>query len=197
MLILSKLSARMLGAVLWLSSWCVMDEQLVTGWSLNQLRLEPLSGDFESVNAQFPPGALTGGFGSMNGFPSSYSKHLSPWRLRRVCKQSPSCRLLRTAWANLSGKTWQLDPTNVDDVEDFSAVTRAWFEAKSHCWRSRSCHPRSDPRESQAKYTVGCEHLSRLVSSLLSGESRLWRSCINCLACQMWHTVCLFCLLYL
>ena len=46
-----------------------MEEQLATGWDINQLRLEPLGGDFESVNTQFPPGARTGGFGSMNGFP--------------------------------------------------------------------------------------------------------------------------------
>ena len=45
-----------------------MEEQLGTGWGLNQLRLEPLGGDFESVNAQFPPGARTCGFGSTNGF---------------------------------------------------------------------------------------------------------------------------------
>ena len=46
-----------------------MEEQLATGWGFNQLWLEPLSGDFEVVNAQFPPG----GFGSMNGFPPTAS----------------------------------------------------------------------------------------------------------------------------
>ena len=50
-----------------------MEEQLATGWGLNQLRLEPLGGNFESVTAQFPPGAHTGGFGSTNGFPPTTS----------------------------------------------------------------------------------------------------------------------------
>ena len=50
-----------------------MEEQLATGWGINQLRLEPLGGDFESVNTQFPPGARTDGFGSMNGFPPTAS----------------------------------------------------------------------------------------------------------------------------
>ena len=45
----------------------------MTGWGLNQLRLEPLGGDFELVNAQFPPGARTGGFRSTNGFPPTAS----------------------------------------------------------------------------------------------------------------------------
>ena len=73
MLVLSKLSVRMLGDILWLSSLCVMEEQLATGLGLNQLRLEPLGGDFESVTAHFPPGARTGGFGSTNGFPPTTS----------------------------------------------------------------------------------------------------------------------------
>ena len=42
-----------------------MEEQLATGWGLNQLRLELIGVDFESVNPQFPHGD----FGSTNGFP--------------------------------------------------------------------------------------------------------------------------------
>ena len=45
-----------------------MEEQLATGWGLTIFE-EPLSGDFESVNAQFPPG----GFGSTNRFPLTVS----------------------------------------------------------------------------------------------------------------------------
>ena len=42
---------------------------MATGWGFKQLWLEPLGGDFESVNAQFPPG----GFRSTNGFPPTAS----------------------------------------------------------------------------------------------------------------------------
>ena len=45
----------------------------MTGWGLNQLQLEPLGGDFELLNTQFPPGAHTGGFRSTNGFPPMVS----------------------------------------------------------------------------------------------------------------------------
>ena len=56
LLVLSKLSVRRLvgNCKLYcdLSSSCVMEEQLATGWGFNQLWLEPLGGDFELVNAR-------------------------------------------------------------------------------------------------------------------------------------------------
>ena len=45
----------------------------MTGWGLNQLRLEPLGDNFELVNTQFRPGARTGGFRSTNSFPPTAS----------------------------------------------------------------------------------------------------------------------------
>ena len=70
-----------------------MEEQLATGWDLNQLWLEHLGGDFESVNAQFPPGD----FGSTNGFPPTESIFPTGEFIKSANSLPLSTSMLRTA----------------------------------------------------------------------------------------------------
>ena len=93
-----------------------MEEQLATGWGFNKLWLEPLGGDFESVNAQFPPG----GFGSTNGFPPTASV-FPPGDFVESANSLPPVDF--HVENSLSEFEWGIvvspDPTNVDDAEDF------------------------------------------------------------------------------
>ena len=98
-----------------------MEEQLATGWGFNQLWLEPLGGDFESVNAQFPPG----GFGSTNDFPSTASVFPPGDVIESVNTLPPvdfhvenSFLPSEFVWGNVFSPG-NFDATNVDDTEDF------------------------------------------------------------------------------
>ena len=95
-----------------------MEEQLATGWGFNQLWFEPLGGDFESVNARFPPG----GFRSTNGFPPTASI-FPPGDFVESANSVPpvnfhSFPISEFEWENVFSPG-NFDPTNVDDAEDF------------------------------------------------------------------------------
>ena len=79
----------------------------------------PLSGDFESVNAQFPPS----GFWSTNGFPPTASV-FPPGDFVESANSLPPVdvhvknSLSEFEWENMFSPG-KFDPTNVDDAEDF------------------------------------------------------------------------------
>ena len=96
-----------------------MEEHLATGWGFNQLWLERLGGDFESVNAQFP----LGGFGSTNGFPPTASIFPPGSFVESVNSLLPvdfhvENSLSEFEWENVFS-LGNFDLTNVDDAEDF------------------------------------------------------------------------------
>ena len=108
-----------------------MEEQLATGWGFNQLWLEPLSGDFELVNAQFPPG----GFRSTNGFPLTVSI-VPPGDFVESANILPTVDI--HAENSLSEFEWEnvfspgnFDPMNIDDAEDFQLPQE---ESDLHIW---------------------------------------------------------------
>ena len=81
----------------------------------NNLWLELLGGDFESVNAQFIPG----GFGLTNGFPPTVSV-FPPGDFVESANSLPlsTSMLSEFEWENVLSPG-NFDPTNVDDAEDF------------------------------------------------------------------------------
>ena len=121
MLVVSKLSRGRWVPYCDYQACAVMEEQLVTGWGLNQLRLEPLGGNFESVNAQFPPG----GFGSMNSFPPMASV-FPPGDLVKSVNSLPPVNfhvensLSEFEWENVFSPG-NFGPMNVDNAEDFKS----------------------------------------------------------------------------
>ena len=104
---------------------CVLEEQLVTGWGFNQLWLEPLGGDFQSVNTQFPPG----GFGSTSCFPPTALSVFPPGDFVESANSLPPVdvhvknSLSKFDWENVFSPD-NFDPMNVDDGRTFSCCER-------------------------------------------------------------------------
>ena len=93
-----------------------MEDQLATGWGFNQLWLKPLSGDFEWVITQFPPGGFS------RQFPS-YSECLLPGDFIKSVNSLPLVdfhvenNLSEFEWENVLSPG-NFHPMNIDDAED-------------------------------------------------------------------------------
>lgn len=152
MSVLSKLSAQRtpLGAVLWLSSWCVMEVQLVVSgrWTVSLLR-----------RVSFPLETLS----SLQTLsPLLTSMLRTAWANLSWKMCSPLATWPNEHWWRERRTIYDFGPS-LTGVKREESDLRFW--GKSYRWESWSCHPILDPRESQAKYAVpvGCECL---VSSL-------------------------------